>query len=102
MPSLLLADYGISGVFADSMVLDKETGVAKTAHLERLRSTLRCAFGDITFVDDKVNHLQRVAPLGVRCALAGWGFNGEAERRIAREQGFELLELATVDEQLFG
>ena len=99
---LLLEEYGIAEVFPDSRLLDKDTGVEKTAHLRVLRSRVRCAYAGITFVDDKVNHLERVAPLGVRCALAGWGFNGEAERRTARERGFAVLELATVDEQLFG
>ena len=99
---LLLEDYGISELFPDARVLDKDAGVEKTAHLRLLRSRLRCAFADITFIDDKVNHLEKVAPLGVRCALAGWGFNGEAERRAARERGFAVLELATVDGQLFG
>ena len=38
-------------------------------------------------MDDKVNHLEAVAPLGVRCALAAWGYNGAREQDRAREAG---------------
>jgi hypothetical protein len=58
-------------------------------------------FGGITFVDDKVNHLLRVAELGVRPVLAGWGFNTPREHGLARERGFEVADLSTADEVLF-
>ncbi len=82
-------------------MLDKETGVQKDAHLAHLRPLLECRYEDMTFVDDKVNHLEVVAPLGVRCALAAWGYNGEREQRRARERGLLVCTLADVEEQLF-
>ncbi|NIU75284.1 MAG: hypothetical protein GWN71_17390, partial [Gammaproteobacteria bacterium] len=42
-----------------------------------------------------------VAKLGVRCALAAWGYNGEREQRRARERGLLVCTLADVEEQLF-
>jgi hypothetical protein len=52
-------------------------------------------------VDDKVNHLESVAELGVRCALAAWGYNGPREQRRARDCGFPVLTLGDVEAQLF-
>lgn len=98
---VLLAEYSLASVFAPELILDKETGVTKVAHLEHLRRLLGVAFSDMTFVDDKVRHLDAVASLGVRCVLAGWGYNGERERRTARERGYTVAALADLDEQLF-
>jgi phosphoglycolate phosphatase-like HAD superfamily hydrolase len=82
-------------------VLDKETGVSKVAHLEHLQRELGLDFPEMTFLEDKVNHLEAVAPLGVRCALAAWGYNGPREHRRARELGFLVCTLDDVEAQLF-
>jgi phosphoglycolate phosphatase-like HAD superfamily hydrolase len=96
----LLAGYGLAGVFPRELVLDKETGVTKAAHLEHLRRILAVPFADMTFVDDKVRHLDAVAGLGVRCVLAGWGYNGERERRAARERGYTVADLLHLERDL--
>lgn len=83
----LLGHYDLAGVFAADLVLDKEAGIAKTAHLELLQRRLGVPFPAITFVDDKLRHLDAVAPLGVRCVLAAWGYNGERERIAAEAAG---------------
>jgi phosphoglycolate phosphatase-like HAD superfamily hydrolase len=100
--ALLLRDYGLADLFPDERVLDKEVGVSKTAHLQRLRGVLGLAFEEITFVDDKLNHLDTAARLGVRCALSAWGYNGERERRLARERGHLVCTLTDAEHQLFG
>jgi phosphoglycolate phosphatase-like HAD superfamily hydrolase len=87
---LLLAEYGIAEFFREERVLDKETAVSKRVHLERILASLAVAAPDLTFIDDKVNHLDAVAPLGVRCALATWGYNGARERALATERGYLL------------
>ncbi len=97
----LLHDYGVGDLFAAELILDKETGVRKSAHLTRLLADLDVEPGELTFVDDKVNHLQEVAGLGVRCALAAWGYNGERERRIAEEAGFLVCGIADLESKLF-
>jgi phosphoglycolate phosphatase-like HAD superfamily hydrolase len=99
---LLLRDYGIESLFREDLVLDKETGVSKCSHLEHLQQSLAVPFEEITFVDDKVNHLDQVAGLGVRCGLAAWGYNGEREWEGALRAGHLLLHLRDLEAQLFG
>jgi phosphoglycolate phosphatase-like HAD superfamily hydrolase len=97
----LLRAYGIADLFPEGRLLDKETGVSKSEHLKRLQKMVGCGFDSITFVDDKVNHLDDVAPLGVRCALASWGFNGPREVAAARAAGHLVCTLDDVEAQLF-
>ena len=80
----LLGAHGLDGLFAPELVLDKETGVSKRAHLETLQARLGVPACELTFVDDKLNHLEAVVPLGVRGVLAAWGYNGPRERERAR------------------
>jgi len=98
----LMRDYGIDVLFSAERVLDKDTGVHKDAHLRRLHETLGVAYHEMTFVDDKVNHLDKVAGLGVRCALAAWGYNGEREIELASERGYRVCTLENAEQQLFG
>lgn len=97
----LLRDYGVANLFPDDCVLDKDTGVHKTAHLEALHRRLGVPYAEMTFVDDKVNHLDRVAALGTRCALATWGYNGPREIELARAHGHLVCRLEDVEAQLF-
>lgn len=99
--SALLEAYGLAGLFRAEHVLDKETGVSKQTHLECLRERCGVDFADITFVDDKVNHLDSVAPLGVHCALAAWGYNGPREERLARDRGHTICALDDAEALLF-
>jgi phosphoglycolate phosphatase-like HAD superfamily hydrolase len=99
--SLLLADWGAAGLFEPDLVLDKETGVTKVSHHEHLARRTGLGYADMTFVDDKVNHLDAVAPLGVRCALAAWGYNGPREHHLARTHGHLVCTLEDVEQQLF-
>lgn len=99
---LLLAAYGIADLFDDALLLDKECGPNKAAHLELARARLELRFDEMSFVDDKVNHLDRVAPLGVRCNLAAWGYNTPREHALARERGYRICTLEEAESQLFG
>ena len=98
---LLLEHLGYSGVFDPDLILDKETGVEKTHHLQALRERTGSDFDRITFVDDKVNHLATVAALGVRPVLAGWGFNTPREHARARELGYAVANLDDAGTVLF-
>ena len=98
----LLSAAGMADLFRDELVLDKETGADKRAHLERLQALTGLAYEEMLFVDDKVNHLDRVSSLGVACGLASWGYNSERERAQARDRGHIILELDRLDWQLFG
>lgn len=98
----LLREYGIADLFHPERIMDKEAGTRKAAHLEALQARLGVDWGEITFVDDKVNHLDAVAPLGVRCALAAWGYNGRREWALARERGYAVCALEDAESRLFG
>ncbi len=98
----LLRSYGIEDLFPEGRVLDKETGISKADHLAHLHAELGIPYAEMAFVEDKVNHLDAVAPLGVRCALAAWGYNSERELRHALARGYLVCTLDDVDERLFG
>jgi phosphoglycolate phosphatase-like HAD superfamily hydrolase len=98
----LLAVYGVADLFDPRLVLDKEIGVEKRAHLLALAGILGLDLAEITFVDDKLNHLEAVRPLGVRVVLAGWGYNGERERARAGALGIPAPSLADAEAALFG
>jgi phosphoglycolate phosphatase-like HAD superfamily hydrolase len=97
----LLTAYGIDGLFPSERILDKEAGPDKQAHLRALAARTDVAFEEMTFIDDKVNHLDSVSQLGVRCGLAAWGYNGSRERALAEARGHLVLELSDLDNQLF-
>ena len=97
----LLDHLGVGDLFAPELVLDKEAGRSKTAHLRAIRDRTGVEFGELTFVDDKVNHLEAVAPLGVRPVLAAWGFNTRREHRRAHELGFAVANIADAESVLF-
>jgi phosphoglycolate phosphatase-like HAD superfamily hydrolase len=97
----LLESYGVADLFDAELILDKETGVHKTSHLAQVQRRLGLPYPQLTFVDDKVNHLDAVSPLGVRCVLAAWGYNGARERALAQAHGHLVCRLEEVETLLF-
>jgi phosphoglycolate phosphatase-like HAD superfamily hydrolase len=97
----LLGAHGLDGLFAPDLVLDKETGVSKRAHLEIVQARLGVPAWELTFVDDKLNHLETVEPLGVRGVLAAWGYNGPREQEQARARGFAVATDEDAESVLF-
>lgn len=98
----LLDAYGLGALFPEGYVVDKDTGVSKRAHILQLAEREGCEVSEVTFIDDKVNHLQDVAGIGARCLLAGWGYNGEREAEVARAGRFPVCSLNTLEAELFG
>jgi phosphoglycolate phosphatase-like HAD superfamily hydrolase len=98
----LLEHFGVLDLFRSELIFDKDVGVTKTSHLRALSDQLGCPMAAITFVDDKLNHLQKVRPLGVRPVLATWGYNTPREHRLARERGIPIATLTTAAAELFG
>jgi len=98
----LLSTYGVADMFRKDLIQDKEAGTKKVAHLKRLQEILNVEYGEMTFVDDKVNHLDSVAQLGVRCALATWGYNTAREYETAIRRGYLLCALEDAEGKLFG
>jgi len=41
-----------------------------------------------------------VAPLGVRCVLAGWGYNGPREHDLAARRGYLVCGLGDFEERV--
>jgi len=99
---VLLDHLGVAAIIPRHLRLDKEAGLHKTSHLSQLADRLQVTFPEITFVDDKVNHLERVAPLGVRPVLAGWGLNTPREHARAMALGFPVARLDALDSVLLG
>lgn len=98
----LLQRAGASELFPEKFVHDKETGVSKCAHIEALAAEVGCGADQITFIDDKLRHVQDVSRTGARCMLAGWGYNGPREQRQARAAGFAVVsEVAALPALLF-
>lgn len=93
----LLEHLGIADLIPRRLRLDKETGIHKTEHMTALAERLGVAFEEITFIDDRVNQLERVAPLGVRPVLAGWGHNTPREHARAKALGFAVAQLESLD-----
>jgi phosphoglycolate phosphatase-like HAD superfamily hydrolase len=97
----LLTRYGVADLFPERAVLDKETSETKREHVRRIAAREGAPLSEVTFVDDKVSHLEVVAGLGARCVLAAWGYNGARERRIAAAHGFLVCELADFEARVF-
>ena len=68
----------------------------------KAHAVLGIPYAEMTFLEDKVNHLDAAARLGVRCALAAWGYNGERELRQARARGYLVCTLDDLERQVFG
>ena len=99
---ILTQSYGVADLLPDERVWDKETGASKADHLTAIARRFAVAMTDVTFVDDKLNHLETVRPLGVRGVLAAWGFNSGREIAAARAGGFAVATLLDAEEVLFG
>jgi len=98
----LLARFEMLDVLCPERIYDKEWGRNKKAHIRAIQADFGVAFEEITFIDDKANHLVSVAELGARCVLAAWGYNSPREHAHARAHGIAVAELAELEEVLFG
>ena len=85
-------------------ILDKETGVSKRAHLRASgRAAWALPFEEITFVDDKVNHLRgRGRRSGCAARWPPGATTAPASAAEAREAGFLVCTLEDAEARLFG
>ncbi len=97
----LLDRFAVTDVLAPDRIYDKEWGRDKQAHIRAVQSDFDVPFEEITFIDDKANHLASVAVLGARCVLAAWGYNAEREHEQARGRGFAVSGLDELEAVLF-
>lgn len=73
-------------------ILGKEFSLDKRDQMNHLASARGVPLEGIVFVDDLLHNLEPVASLGVRVALAGWGYNPPSERRRAQALGIPVLQ----------
>lgn len=97
----LLATHSLTDLFSGDLIVDGSAGRDKSVHLDTLRRRLDLPAAALTFVDDKVTHLDSASSLGVRGALAAWGFNGTREHDIARARGHLVCSLENAEAMLF-
>jgi len=81
-------------------VLAKEFSTDKRDQMAFLAATRNVEPGQILFVDDLLRNLEPVGEMGVRVALAGWGYNTAAEQRRALELGIQVLQPGRILEGL--
>ncbi|MCP4038206.1 MAG: hypothetical protein GY733_14795 [bacterium] len=98
----LISRFGVEDLFGPGCVYDKERGRDKRAHISAVSADFAVAFEDITFIDDKANHLVSVAALGPRCLLAAWGYNSPREYEQVRANGIGVCELEELEAAVFG
>lgn len=72
-------------------ILAKEFSLDKRDQMRHLVETRGVPTERIVFVDDLFPNLDPVSGIGVRVALAGWGYNTAAVRALARERGIPVL-----------
>ncbi len=93
----LLEAHRLQALFDPRLIVDKDAGVSKRAHLELLHERSGVPSSATLFVDDKINHLDSVAPLGVNCGLAAWGYNGLRERGLAVRKGYAVFDMDALE-----
>ena len=99
--SHFVSRYQFEDLLPSAHIFDKEAGRDKRAHLRAVREEFGVEFSDISFIDDKLNHLIPVRELGVRCFLASWGYNGPREHILAQKCGIFVCGLDQLDSMVF-
>jgi phosphoglycolate phosphatase-like HAD superfamily hydrolase len=67
--------------------------LTKSDILEQIMNEKRLGAEACHFVDDQVDTLLKVQPLGIHCYLAVWGYNDDSQAALAEKHGIENLEL---------
>jgi phosphoglycolate phosphatase-like HAD superfamily hydrolase len=95
--NLQLTHYGLTDIFGDEQIVDKDFSESKRDHLSHLRDVFNVDYPSMMFIDDKVLHLISVHDLGIQCFLAGWGFNTARERELASSEGIHVLQIEELE-----
>ena len=84
----------------DWPIFGKEFSVEKNLQMAAIAEQFKVRMDEILFVDDLLENLQQVSPLGALAALASWGYNTPESRQEAQNLGYSVV---TVDglERLF-
>jgi hypothetical protein len=66
---------------------------SKISIINGLMQDLQLAPINMTFIDDHLDTLHKVKSTGVRCLLAGWGYNTVQQRSTCPQLNLELIDL---------
>lgn len=92
---LLLQSAGL-----DFPIYGKELALHKGDQIKALCEQHGVEPAQIFFIDDLVENLDQVRPLGAACGLAAWGYNTASERERARAEGYAVLEVFSLAQDL--
>lgn len=84
----------------DLPIFGREVSLDKRDHMRAIARTFDIPVGRIAFVDDLLENLLPLAPLGVSLGLAGWGYNTPEEQRRAETLGIPVMALDTLARQV--
>jgi 3-deoxy-D-manno-octulosonate 8-phosphate phosphatase KdsC-like HAD superfamily phosphatase len=68
-------------------------GSSKAEIINKLIRHNNLSIKNIIFIDDHLDTLHKVKSTGVRCLLAGWGYNTDQQCGICHELNLELVDL---------
>ncbi len=68
-------------------------GSSKTDIIIRLMRNHHSSIQKTIFIDDHLDTLHKIKSTGVRCLLAGWGYNTAQQRRKCRRFNLELVDI---------
>lgn len=86
----------------DLPVYGREVSLDKNDHLRAIMGRYNVAAPAVAFIEDLLENLHNVAPLGVRLVLADWGYNTPTDRARASAEGVEVVSLENLTERLRG
>lgn len=81
-------------------VVSKEFSSDKVKQMHHLSSKYGFAFSQFIFVDDLLDQVLLVQNIGVKSALAGWGYNTSRDREAAKEKEIPVLEIDNLYKQV--
>jgi phosphoglycolate phosphatase-like HAD superfamily hydrolase len=91
----LLASAGLDlPIYGKELALHKGDQIQALCRQHGVRPT------QIFFIDDLVENLDQVRPSGAACGLAAWGYNTAAERERAAAEGYPVLEVFSLAQDL--
>lgn len=81
-------------------VVAKETSCDKVYQMRHLSSTYQMPLQQLFFVDDLLEQVLHVRSIGVKSAMAAWGYNTHSQREAAKRAGVPLLEMSNLEKQI--
>ncbi|MCX6819434.1 MAG: HAD hydrolase-like protein, partial [Candidatus Aenigmarchaeota archaeon] len=73
-------------------IFSKEISENKADQIKNICKKFSVKPGKIFFLDDQPKHLEGVKKLGVKTALAGWGYNNDMQKAYAKRLGIPIID----------